>query len=90
MKEEDRRVDDAYYYYLEVRDISFYLTFLPKGRFQILETVGSIFLGLKPFVLRFRPTETVRCLGTVICRNYHIACAETITLHVLKLSHCMC
>jgi hypothetical protein len=89
MKEEDRRVDDTYYYYLEVRDISFYLTFLPKGRFQILETVGSIFLGLKPFVLQFRPTEIVRCLGTVICRNYYIAYAKTITLHILKLSYCM-
>jgi hypothetical protein len=89
MKEEDRRVDNAYYYYLEVRDISFYLTFLPKGRFQILETVGSIFLGLKPFVLQFRSTETVRYLGTVICRNYHIVYTETIILYVLKLLHCM-
>jgi hypothetical protein len=48
MKEEGRRVDDAYYSYLELPDISFYLTFLPKGRFQILETVSPISLGLKP------------------------------------------
>jgi hypothetical protein len=51
MKEEDGRVDNAYYYYLELRDISFYLTSSTSSNDRPLQLVVqmAIFLAATDF-----------------------------------------